>query len=267
MGQRSKDISKYNCPFCEERKGSPDRSGHLRINLKMGVYHCFRCNASMRTTGIFLRLTSFKPFSKKELPKKREVKLPQDFYPLFESRDDFFPVFKEYAKQRGLKSSEVLKYKIGFTADLSDPMFGRLIFPHYEEDTNKLDFIQGRSIFEDEEGLRYYSLGDKPLIKSFVGSVNSGVIVEGYFDMIKGSRAVPSAALLGHTISPKQKEQIHKSFCRRVVIALDADASPSIISCMNEIKDREVIPILLRKKDVDEFTEGDLKSLVEKVYY
>jgi DNA primase len=266
MGQRSKDIAKYNCPFCIERRGSPDSGGHLRINMSLGIYHCFKCDASMRTTGIFLRLTSFKPSSKKEVLTKKAVKLPQDFYPLLESKDDFFPIFKEYGRQRKLKTSEVLKYKIGFTADLSDPMFGRLIFPHYDEETDKLDFIQGRTVFEDDEGPRYYSLGDKPLFKSFTGSVNSGVLVEGIFDVIKASRVVPSAALFGHTISLKQKEQIHESFSKRIVIALDADASESIIFCMEQIKDREIIPILLRKKDVDEFNESDLKSLGERVY-
>ena len=264
-GRRGHDI-RYNCPFCGERKNSPDLKGHLHINMNLGVYHCFRCDASMKTTGIFLRLTSFKSLSKNEIPKKREVKLPEDFYSLFKSRDDFFPLFKEYIKFRVIRTSDVKKYKMGFTADLNDPMFGRLIFPHYDEDTNKLDFIQGRTVFEDDEGPRYYSLGDKPLFKSFRGSVDSGVLVEGVFDVIKASRVVPSAALFGHTISSKQKEQIYKSFSKRIVIALDADASESIISCMEQIKDREIIPILLRKKDVDEFNEFDLKGLHERVY-
>lgn len=264
-GRRGLDI-RYDCPFCKERKGSPDTKGHLHINMNLGVYHCFRCDASMRTTGIFLRLTSSKSSYKNEVSKKREVKLPEDFYYLFQSRDDFFPIFKEYIKLREIKTPEIRKYKMGFTADLNDPMFGRLIFPHYDEETNKLDFIQGRTVFEDDEGPRYYSLGDKPLFKSFVGSVNSGVLVEGVFDVIKASRVVPSAALFGHTISQKQKEQIHESFSKRIVIALDADASESIISCMEQIKDREIIPLLLRKKDVDEFTESDLRNLGERVY-
>ncbi len=266
MGHRSKDIIKYNCPFCQERRGSPDLGGHLRIHMNLGVYHCFKCDASMKTTGVFLRLTSFSHSAKKELPKKREVKLPEDFYYLFQSRDDFFPIFKEYIKFRAIKTPDVRKYKMGFTADLNDPLFGRLIFPHYDEETGKLDFIQGRTVFEDDEGPRYYSLGDKPLFKSFVGSVDSGVLVEGVFDVIKASRVVPSAALFGHTISSKQKEQIYKSFSKRIVIALDADASESIISCMKQIKDREIIPILLRKKDVDEFNKSDLKRLSERVY-
>lgn len=265
VGHRGQDI-RYNCPFCEERKGSPDEKGHLHINMNLGVYHCFRCDASMRTTGIFLRLTLSKSLPEREFLKKKKVKFPQDFHPLFDSREDFFPIYREYAKLRGIKSLEIIKYKMGFTADLSDPMFGRLIFPHYDEKTNKLDFIQGRTVFEDDEGPRYYSLGDKPIFKSFVGSVKSGVLVEGIFDVIKASRVVPSAALFGHTISQKQKEEIYKSFSERIVIALDADASESIISCMGQIKDREIVPILLRKKDVDEFNESDLKNLHEKVY-
>jgi hypothetical protein len=263
LGQRGDD-KRYLCPFCEDRKGSSDHfPGHLHINLKMGVFHCFRCDASPRTTGIYLRLTSFQPL--KRIPKIKKVSLPNDFYSLSESTDSFFPIYKEYANKRGVNKTDVKRYHVGFTADLSDPLFGRLIFCHYDEDTNKLDFIQGRSVFEGDKD-RYYSPGDKPLFKSFKGSVKSGLIVEGIFDMIRSSRLAPSAALLQHLISEKQSQQIYDSFTKRIVLALDADASESIIPCMNKIKKREVIPVLLKKKDVDELSDYELKILVEKVY-
>ena len=34
------------CPFCLERKGSADYKYHMGVDLKRGVYHCFRCDAS-----------------------------------------------------------------------------------------------------------------------------------------------------------------------------------------------------------------------------
>ena len=36
---------RYNCPYCVSVKGTPDTKGHLYVNSKTLVYHCYRCDS------------------------------------------------------------------------------------------------------------------------------------------------------------------------------------------------------------------------------
>lgn len=44
----------YLCPYCEDEVGSPDTKGHLYVNSKSYLYHCFRCGKSgyIRPSGV-----------------------------------------------------------------------------------------------------------------------------------------------------------------------------------------------------------------------
>lgn len=44
--------TRYNCPFCILIGKTPDTKGHLYVNWSKGVYHCFRCGASGKTTQL-----------------------------------------------------------------------------------------------------------------------------------------------------------------------------------------------------------------------
>jgi len=258
---------RYICPFCKERRGTPDTKGHLYVNLDQGIYHCFRCDASPKNTNLYIYSSIYK--RAKSISETSTISLPKDYCFLTESKKDFFPVFGEYARERGITNADEVKYNIGFTIDLNDPFFGRLIFCYFEEGINEgvldLAFYQGRWVLESENPCKYLSCGDKPLFKSFMGQEKKGIIVEGFFDMVKASRFVPSAAILGHSISDKQSESITKSFSDKVILALDSDVPGDIIHCIKKIKGPTVIPIFLPKKDIDEMDDSEIERLIRKV--
>jgi len=266
IGQRkNKEEVRYICPFCKERKGTPDIKGHFYVNLKEGLFHCFRCDASIKTTGYFLESHTFKRPTKKPLDTIKILKRPRWYSSLTESKKGFFPYYNRYAKSRGVTKEDIERYDIGFTTDLEDPLFGRLIFCHFDR-LAILDFLQGRWVLEDiPTSYKYLSSGDKPLFKSFEGKVKCGLIVEGIFDLIRASKFIPTAALLGHSISAKQKKEIGESFSEKVILALDADAVEEIIPCMKMfIEDIEVQPVFLPKKDLSEMENGEVEKFIKK---
>jgi len=260
---------RYICPFCKERRGTPDTKGHLYVNLDQGIYHCFRCDASPKNTNLYIYSSIYKRAVDRNKPLGSSgISLPKDYCFLHESAKDFFPIFGEYARERGITDMDEVKYDIGFTIDLNDPFFGRLIFCYFEDidqENLNLVFYQGRWVLESENPCKYLSCGDKPLFKSFRGQVKEGIIVEGFFDMVKASRFIPSAAILGHSISDKQSESITKSFSDKVILALDSDVPGDIIHCIKKIKGPTVIPIFLPKKDIDEMNNSEIERLIRKV--
>lgn len=48
LGDNGKDEVRYNCPECVNRKGRPDLKGHLYVNTKTLVFHCYRCDYAGR---------------------------------------------------------------------------------------------------------------------------------------------------------------------------------------------------------------------------
>lgn len=272
VGKRKGDKQlRYICPFCKERRGTPDTKGHLFVDLNQGIYHCFRCDASPKKTNLYIYSSIYKRVF--EQPKfisetSTTIFLPNDYCYLKESTENFFPIFEEYVKERGITKDDEYKYNMGFTIDLNNPFFGRLIFCYFDEVAKEdwdLVFYQGRWVLESENPCKYLSCGDKPLFKSFRGQVKKGMIVEGFFDMVKSSRFIPSAAILGHNITEKQGISITKSFSEKVILALDSDVPGDIIHCVKQIKGPEVIPIFLPRKDIDEMDDNEVERLIRKV--
>lgn len=48
ISDNGKDEVRYYCPECVNRKGTPDRKGHLYVNTKSLVFHCYRCDYAGR---------------------------------------------------------------------------------------------------------------------------------------------------------------------------------------------------------------------------
>lgn len=259
---------RYNCPFCAERKGSPDAKGHLHINVEKGIYHCFRCEASFKNTGVILRkFHKSKNLDQNKLVKVDKVNLPQPYYQLFESKDDFFPIFRDYAKSRGITNLEIKKYYIGFTGDINSPFFGRLIFCW--KDNGKITFFQGRDVIGNSP--KYLSMGNKPFFSSFKDPVDCAIVTEGIFDMINASKVIPSGAVLGHSVSPEQRKTINYLIKDKIILIFDADSYSQIVSFVNMFPNKKVHPIFLsRKKDLGEMSISEIKEILRnglRAYY
>jgi len=258
----------YLCPFCVTRsaKKTPDLKGHLHVNKTKGVYNCFRCGASPKATGYIPVLPDYPKRIFKELEEKEKAKTPSGFVPLRESGDDFFPYYIDYAIKRGVTDEDISKYNMGFDIDPYSPFYGRLIF-HFYDDSGKLTFLQGRAISEDLEP-KYWSNGIKTLGKSFSGSVSEGLIVEGFFDLIKSSRIIPTGAIFSHRVKDKNmKFLITKSFKSRIFLAIDSDVPGAFISFIREFSNREIIPLFLHKKDIGDMTVKETRRELERVGY
>lgn len=48
LNDNGKDEVRFLCPKCIERKGTPDTKGHLYVNTKSFIFHCYRCDYSGR---------------------------------------------------------------------------------------------------------------------------------------------------------------------------------------------------------------------------
>ena len=269
--RKEKGDEVYLCPFCLKVRKTPDKKGHLFVNKNKwgGVWHCYRCDSSGIIEGMLVTNPDVKWVKSLEKEEIRKPELPQDFVPLSESKEDFFPVYKEYAEKRGITEDLIEKFNVGFTVGISGPFAQRLIFSFYDSKGN-LSFIQGRAINKKIEP-RYFSRGKIILAKSFEGSVDSGAVLEGIFDMAVASKYLPSAAIFRHRLQdPTLIKSIRRSFRKRIFLIVDSDVPGAIIPFIKAISDREVVPLFLRKKDISEYGEeerarffGRVKRLME----
>jgi len=257
----------YLCPFCVSRIKSPDHPpGHLQVNKEKGVYNCFRCGASPKSTGYIPVIPQYPQRIFKEEDEKKKTRLPDSFVSLNESSEDFFPYYMQYAVDRGVTKDHIERFQIGFILDSYSPFYGRLIFQFFD-DSGKLQFIQGRAVSDDMEP-PYWSNGQKILAKSFEGSVDEGVVVEGIFDLIKSSQVVPTGVIFGNKVrDERMKLMIRRSFKKKIFIALDADMPGALISFIKEFPDREVCPIFLRKKDFGSLEKEEIQKILARVNY
>lgn len=251
---------RYNCPFCIERRGSPDTKGHLHINIDRGIYHCFRCDASFKNTGVIIRRFYKVNENRKEIITKT-VELPQPYYSLYESNEDFFPVFSKYAESRSITRGDIKRYNIGFTGNINSPFFGRLIFCWIEN--KKVTFFQGRDVIGNSP--KYLSMGNKPFFSSFDNPVDCAVVTEGIFDMVNASRIIPSGAVLGHSVSPEQRDTIKYLIKKKIITVFDSDCYRAIIPFISMFPDRIVCPIFLtERKDLGEMNPDEIRNVLRK---
>jgi len=267
VGVRPTGDEVYICPFCLSIRKSPDRVGHLFVNKSKwgGIYHCYRCGESGPLLGMLYPRKPTELLTSDLEKENGSIEMPPFFVSLKESTNDFFPYYKDYAVKRGLTKELISKFNVGFTVDLGSVFYGRLIFCFYDKG-GELSFVQGRAVLKDIQP-KYYSRGKKVLAKSFQGSVDSGLVSEGLFDMIKASKYIPSACLFTHRIrndSPLIKELKH-SFTKKIYLALDSDVPGSIIPFMKVIRDREIVPVFIPKKDIGELSDRKLKEVIDKI--
>ena len=233
------------CPFpdCE---GSTDYK--LGINLKTGVYHCFRCKAKgkIKNEEEFGLLTNdieestqfmdiknringaFTRFS----PDRKSYDLDKMSDPLTEQGT---PISYQYIKQRGFSDEEIQKYnlRVGkpfFDKERGQDNFswsGRLMFPFIAE--GETLFIVGRTVNGREPKYLNTATG-----KSFavygIEEVNGSecIICEGIISAIAASRAtgIPAVAILGKTATTEQLSRI-KAKCDKVYVSLDGGVDTS----------------------------------------
>lgn len=254
----------YNCPFCSERKGTPDTKGHLYFYGENKGWHCFRCGAHASRgapPGIAEASPSLDAFT--ELGEPLGPDTPNHLsaaQPAWK-----FSRARRYLMERGISAetaeqSLILYAPVGWLRQ-------RVIFPIHDQDQEIVYYV-ARDVtgFSSRKYLNapwgknglVYPVGKFP--------TDTVVVVEGVFDAYATDRAGwHSAALLGKRINTGQSRML-ATLARRALVLLDADAYASALEASYHLNfymptRRVELP---RGKDPDSFARNDLRALLGK---
>lgn len=126
----------YYCPECANRKGSPDTSGHLYVNLKSFKFHCVRCEYS-GMIGDNIKLSESQKY---DIDRDKDVEdIIKEFSSIVSDKNEFnlkIPIDKvtsskratEYLINRGFTYDQMMYYDMR-VGNLNQE-FGRIIIPN-----------------------------------------------------------------------------------------------------------------------------------------
>lgn len=204
------DEIRFNCPFCD------DTDYHLYINIRKGVYHCFKCSNSghlsrFNIPSSLLGTVKYRKPITQSLPS-----IPMDcLLPLTE------PSYMgdkaiNYLSHRGITTISELY------CGIKDDWFGRVVFPIKEN--GNIVFLIGRSFLGRSP--KYLNTKGK---KEYIYQLDKAsrypyvVIVEGCMDALSTNNSI---ALLGKEITNAQYIKLVSTIepSRPLYIGLDPDA-------------------------------------------
>lgn len=225
--------AEFYCCFCFHHKKK------LSINIETDQWKCWVCNKGGKSLLYVIRKVGSNSDTEKYLKlfkaktvkisasdsaeKTFTVSLPDDYQPLVNL---FNTVLGQramtYLKSRGVSEDDVLFYKIGIGTKDAD----RLILPSFDKD-GELNFYTTRAIMDS--WMKHWSptVPDGYKASCIFNELNIDwskptVLVEGYFDMMKATNAIP---LFGSSL-----DETYNTFQRIVTsgqpvyLALDSDA-------------------------------------------
>ena len=155
VSDNGKDEVVYYCPYCLERKGTSDTKGKLYVNIKTGVYHCFRCGISGYISGKNIDKDKRYAEDKGDL---EEEQLLTDLNQVF-FKDEFplkIPIDKvtisktatDYLIKRGFTLEQMKYYDMRVGNTLNE--FGRVIIPNRVDKLVYTDMYSARSYIGQE---------------------------------------------------------------------------------------------------------------------
>jgi len=216
------------CPFCGEKRF------RLGINIERRIGHCFNCDWKSRNAiRLLLRQLNLGDVTisggdlQEEETGKKELDLPEGFFLLSEiSKDDGSPFYdpRRYLLRRGVSANQIRVHFLGAT--LLGRFSYRIVIPvHYRRE---LKGIVART-WLDAEPKYLNSSGEKALYNLKEKTAGQKLVLsEGCFKALAIEAAMPgvcSCAVLGHSITDGQIEQIHDAGFREVIIFSDPDAA------------------------------------------
>ena len=257
---------------CCVNPGCDDEKDHLWINLKKGVFNCWKCGYKGRVVNNKLVLNALKKNKARKVPRKSfssghmedslKVIDPSVFVKLEDLRENHQAI--QYIMSRGITIEDCTK--MGGMYCPVDRLYGRIVFPI--KDDNKIVGWQGRSVYGRTP--KYIIFGKKSLgmynMKPLVDYDNFVIIFEGIFDVLK----VPDygISILGKKLSDVQLRMISTFLqVKTVFIMLDSDANKEELAMCKELNPFfKTISIQLKTGDPGNLSEYDiLKMCVEKL--
>ena len=264
----------YTCPFCNHHK--PKLEVNFSENKKgYNPWHCWVCEKKgTKISTLFKQLkTSQDKFTElyklvneekeyKTKTKNINLKLPEEYQPLLNSRDIITRHALSYLKSRGINKDDIEKYQIGYC---EKGLYAKMIIIPSYDSNGKLNYFTGRS-FEKDPYVKYRNPNTSRDIIPFEMFINWNlplVLCEGPFDAIAIKRnAIP---LLGKNIQSTLMKKIITSQVKKIYIALDTDAIKQAIKFAEDFinEGKEVYFVELKDKDPSEMGFRNFTKLIQ----
>jgi hypothetical protein len=251
-----KEISFW-CPKCNP----PHHKPKLFVNKQTMKAHCFVCgfkangldqiayamgkrkkynqNSHNSSEIISLLRKRIETYAEAE---DKKIKLPYGLFDISNSPQDIVYPAINFLKKRGVCDDDIVRWRMmyGAAKDPKHNMRGRIVIPSYGNN-GKINYYIGRSVFDppkDQQFFLNYKLPPADVISKNEIIFNEVdidweldiVLVEGVFDAIKISNAIP---LLGKSLSEESK--IFKKILEHdasIIMMLDGDAAKDqIVIC------------------------------------
>ena len=255
------------CLFCAERGFEPDSKFRLGINTQTGATRCFHCGYRTKNgTYWVLRKLELNPADyeariPEQQPHTAPPALPTDFMLLTEAEDERDWAARDYALQRGISGQQIQAHRIGVS--YSGKYAYRVIFPIFASrgvpnpsggslpsdaprrfvlgpaTGHKTEFNNPRLLgftardFTGHREPRYLNSSGEKYLYNWNPSAEQVVIAEGPIKALRIERVCGTgAALLGHTLTEQQLQQVMESKAQHIVIWPD----PNLVGRRGAIK-------------------------------
>jgi 5S rRNA maturation endonuclease (ribonuclease M5) len=263
------------CVFCQGRGESADKRFRLCINVQNHGGICFNCGWTSRhaVEAVLRRLghASEAGVAPPPVPVRPPVELevPPEADLLHKHKADSWWTRRAtgYLHGRGVTDADMRKYRILWT-EVGHWAY-RIVFPVFDE---KLHGLVGRSIAEDHRPRYLNSPGPRALWLATHNRDRSTVLLaEGIFKAIALQKYVGTvaAAVLGHTLTPLQVEQLQQWKTQRVVIFPDPDDAGlrGATKMAQQLSSRfdVFLPTILPEAQADEMTAAKIREVAASV--
>jgi hypothetical protein len=263
---------------CEDRtKGTKHK---LNIDLKTGVFHCFRCGIAGAGLRKFIEIIEGKThapitveqfdrdlsdFRKKiaaaleiKAPKIRKLDYPESYVSAFESI-----YAMNYIRRRKIPDEVTRKFKLGWC--ISGKYAFRVMFPSFDKHGN-LIYYGGRAILGTNTKMLNIEIDKEDLLygSEFLDSKKDFVVVtEGPFSCITVNEN--AVALYSKHIAPKQMIKLRNLPVKKYYIMLDGDARAEAIKLAENLLkfDKKVFLVNMEKKDPNDLGHAECWKKIE----
>lgn len=244
LGDNGKDEVNYNCPECVNRKGTPDTDGHLYVNTRSLIFHCYRCDYAGRI-GKNVKISRDLVYDEDKSHATSE--LIKEFSGIIEKSDNDFklkiPIDKvttsesatKYLLDRGFtyKQMEYYDMRVG---NLSQD-FGRIVIPNRVHRMVYTDMYSARTyIGQDPKYKNPYDIKKSEIVFN-LHRITPGtpiIVVEGALTAVAaGYHAV---ACLGKNLSYTQAGMIASKKPSVVYVNFDYGAEAQAYEACRRLK-------------------------------
>lgn len=281
---------RYNCPFCLDRKGTPDTGNHLYVNPNKlihgirGWFNCYRCGAKgpakklfRSGVGIDTDISKWNEFVKKlkygnsdNIDIRSALELPLDYEEITIGSRAY-----DYLIGRGVSRKKIKLYKLGMgTENMMDipkeergryAGSGRIVIPDFDSCGNVVYWIArtyvGHKFRYKNPPTEIAHTRDKIFNLSRAMEYDDVIIAEGAFSAI--SAGINAVATYGKNVTTKQLNMLVAASFSRYFVALDGDARKESMKLAEDLnaKNKDVYLVEFDYKD----DPDSVKDLQERI--